>query len=184
MVDVIVLAGGYSSRADTNKMTLEYQGKPLIMNVIETAHSVSDNIIVVTGHYHKELSSLLKGIPYVKVVYNDDYSSGMFSSIKAGVLNVEQDFLIVPGDYPTISADTYKKILLAKGNIRVPSCCHRLGHPIFFKQVYRKLILETDFTNLKDFRNSQEYAIVDVEDIGVITDIDNQDDYKKLLGKD
>jgi len=184
MVDVIVLAGGYSSRAKANKMTLEYEGKPLIMHTIETAHSICDRVVVVTGHYHRELNDLLSSFEYVKIIYNDLYEQGMFTSIKAGVKIVDNDFFIIPGDYPSIQEATYKKIIDSSGNIRVPSYNHKLGHPIFFKKQYKIELLETKYTNLKDFRNSHIYSIIDVDDQGIIQDIDDMEDYKKLLGKD
>ena len=71
MIDGIVLAGGYSSRTNTNKMCLEYNGKALILNTIETMHQVCQKIIVVTGYHHNELLSLLKELDFVKIVYNE-----------------------------------------------------------------------------------------------------------------
>jgi len=184
MVDAIILAGGYSSRAQANKMTFEYQGKPLIMHAIEAALAVCDRVIVVTGHYHAELKSILDDIERVNVIYNENYPQGMFTSIKKGVAQTSQDFFILPGDYPNIKIDTYHEILKSTGRVRVPSFNHRLGHPIFFEQKLKTDILETDFENLKDFRNSQEYTIIDVDDPGIINDIDDWNDYMKLLRKD
>ncbi len=65
IIEAIILAGGYSSRSNCNKMLLEFEGKPIIMHVIDTFKAVCSRVIVVTGHYHKELSkyyAILYGI--------------------------------------------------------------------------------------------------------------------------
>ncbi|MCK4551968.1 MAG: NTP transferase domain-containing protein [Tenericutes bacterium] len=184
MYDGIVLAGGFSSRANTNKMFLEYNGKPLILNTIETMHEVCKNIIVVTGHYHESMIELFLNIDYVKVVYNKHYSDGMFSSIKVGVLATANSFFIIPGDYPNVKINTYNCMIKANKQIVVPSYQHRLGHPILFDKSFKKMILTTNHNNLKDFRNDYEFAILEVDDSGILFDVDDLNDYKKLLGKE
>ncbi|XMB72118.1 nucleotidyltransferase family protein [Mycoplasmatota bacterium WC30] len=184
MVDGIVLAGGFSSRAKTNKMCFEYQGKALILHAIETMHEVCQNIIVVTGHYHNEISELLSNIQYVKIAYNKDYEKGMFSSILTGVKQTTDSFFIIPGDYPKIKVSTYRKILNSNGFVIVPSYQNRLGHPIYFDKSFKQKILITDHNNLKSFRNDYQFKIVDVLDEGILIDIDDLDDYKNLIGKD
>lgn len=184
MVDGIVLAGGYSSRAKTNKMTLEYEGKPLIMHAIDTLRQVSRRIIVVTGHYHDELMALLQDQEDLVVVYNRHYAEGMFSSIQAGVEVSEHDFFIIPGDCPNIKPTTYKALLDAPGDIRVPSYSHHLGHPIYFSQKYKPKLLTTTHNNLKAFRNDHLFTIVEVDDPGITADIDTLHDYHRLTGKD
>jgi len=184
MYDGIVLAGGFSSRAKTNKMFLDYRGKPLILNTIETMHEVCENIIVVTGHYHESMVVLFLNIDYVKVVYNKHYHDGMFSSIKAGVLATNNSFFVIPGDYPNVKANTYNYMIEANMPIVVPSYQNRLGHPIFFDKTFKNKILTTNHNNLKDFRNDFEFNILNVDDSGILFDVDDLNDYKKLLGKE
>ncbi len=184
MTDGIVLAGGFSSRAKTNKMCLEYQGKALILHAIETMHEVCQNIIVVTGHYHKEIMDLLSDIEYIKIAYNDDYKQGMFSSIITGVKQTTNSFFIIPGDYPKIKVSTYRKILEYDDSVIVPSYKKRLGHPIYFDKSFKQKILVTNHNNLKSFRNDYQFKIVDVLDEGILIDVDDLDDYKKLIGKE
>ncbi|MCK5732496.1 MAG: NTP transferase domain-containing protein [Tenericutes bacterium] len=184
MYDGIILAGGFSSRANTNKMSLEYKGKPLILNTIETMHEVCENIIVVTGHYHESMIELFFNIDYVKVVYNKHYSDGMFSSIKVGVLATSNSFFIIPGDYPNVEANTYNYMIEVDKPIVVPSYQNRLGHPILFDKSFRNKILTTDHSNLKDFRNDFNFGILEVDDSGILFDVDDLNDYKKLLRKE
>jgi molybdenum cofactor cytidylyltransferase len=184
MVDGIILAGGFSSRAKTNKMILLYRGKELVLHTIKSMHSVCDRIIVVTGHYHEDLVRLLKNYEYVKIVYNKDYELGMFTSIQTGVKETENDFFIIPGDYPTVKKKTYQELLSKNESIVVPSYNMKLGHPILFKKEFKDKILQTNHTNLKDFRNSYKYYILNTEDPGILLDIDDLNDYKNLIRKD
>jgi molybdenum cofactor cytidylyltransferase len=176
MFDGIVLAGGYSSRFKQNKMCVKYHGKALILYAIEGMHKFCKNVIVVTGYYHQEICECLKGIDYVKIILNKDFSEGMFSSVKAGVNHVEHDFFIIPGDYPFISDDVYKKLIDSDGLIRVPSYNKRLGHPIFMSKQLKDDLIMTEVDNLKDFRNLNEYKIVEVDSDSILKDIDTVED--------
>ena len=184
MIDGIVLAAGFSSRAKTNKMLLEYHKKPIILHTIETMHQFCQRIIVVTGHYHTELVNYLKQYKFIEFVYNEGYEQGMFSSVKAGVLRTRNSFFIIPGDYPNVQSSTYRQIIDNLGSIVVPSYQNKLGHPIYFDHAYKNKILETKQENLKDFRNDYEFKIVNVNDPGILFDVDDQDDYKILIGKE
>ncbi len=184
MVDGIVLAGGYSSRFKQNKMTVKFKDKPLIIHTIETMLLVCSKIFVVTGFYHQEIAELLEGYSSIELIYNKNYNQGMFSSVKIGVGQVNHDFFIIPGDCPLVKEEVYQKLLLAQGDIRVPSFNHRLGHPIFMSLKEKDLIQKTEFSNLKDFRNSQDFKIVEVHDKGILSDIDTISDLDKIIGKE
>jgi len=184
MVDGIVLAGGFSSRAKTNKMILMYKDKELILHTIETMHKFCNRIIVVTGHYHNDLVRLLGEYTYITITYNKNYKSGMFSSILKGVEKTKNDFFIIPGDSPLVTENTYKELIAVNKDIAVPSFNMRLGHPIFFKKNFKEKLLSTNLTNLKDFRNTYEFYILETDDSGVLIDIDDLNDYKNLIRKD
>ena len=176
MFDGIVLAGGYSSRFKQNKMCVKYHGKALILYAIECMHKFCENIIVVTGFYHQEICECLKDLDYVKIIYNENFSEGMFSSVKAGVNHVEHDFFIIPGDYPFIKDDVYQKLIENEGKIRVPSFNKRLGHPLFMIKDLKVDLIKTKVSNLKDFRNMYEYKIVEVDSDSILRDIDTVED--------
>jgi len=180
MTDGIVLAGGFSKRLGENKMNIMYQQQPVIEHTINHMQNVCNHLIVVTGHYHDEITKILKNYQDIEIVYNPQYAQGMFSSVQAGVKHVENDFFIIPGDYPLVQSKVYKKILLGTGGIRVPSFSFKLGHPIFFKYTYKEKILKTQCKDLKSFRNQYDYQIIDVDDPGILFDIDTMNDVNKL----
>ncbi|MBN2605373.1 MAG: nucleotidyltransferase family protein [Bacilli bacterium] len=184
MITGIILAGGYSSRTNTNKMLLELDGIPLIAHVIQTMQHMCQRIIVVTGHYHKEISEVVDHYSGVEVVQNKLYDLGMFSSVITGVKETKTDFFLVPGDYPIIKISTYKLLLENKGCIRVPTFEGRRGHPIFIEEaLIKELLQEPMESNLKVFRDRYTVSYIETKDQGIIQDIDTMDDYFEILQK-
>ncbi len=183
MIDGVILAGGYSSRLKKNKMTLIFNDLPIICNVIEAMKQYCDKIIVVTGHYHDEIERVVKKYEVVNVVRNTNYNLGMFSSVKAGVKDINNDFFLTPGDYPLIKASTYKKLLDSKGMIRVPIYNGRKGHPILIsKELIDPLLKEPVESNLKVFRDRYKVNYIEVDDKGVLIDVDTMEDYLTIKG--
>jgi molybdenum cofactor cytidylyltransferase len=184
MVDGIILAGGYSKRLGRNKMSILFKNKPVIQHTIEHMQSVCHHIYVVTGFYHEEIMKILDKIDNVQVVFNAEYEKGMFSSVQCGVACTNHDFFIIPGDYPMVQKKVYQQILLGTKGIRVPSFSFKLGHPIYLKKTYKEALLETKHTNLKSFRNAYDYEIIEVDDDGILFDIDTIEDFNQLKEKE
>jgi molybdenum cofactor cytidylyltransferase len=181
MASGIILAGGYSSRAKSNKMVLKYKNIEIIRHAIIAMQDYCDKVIVVTGHYHNDTLEVVKDFEKVIVVRNENYSQGMFSSVKRGVSEIDDDFFLTPGDYPLIKKSTYEKVLNATGVIRVPTFNNRRGHPLFIsKELINNLLKENDDSNLKLFRNKYEITNVETNDEGILKDIDTVNDYLKL----
>ncbi len=179
MIDGIVLAGGYSSRAKQNKMLLRIREKPIILTTVAALRSVCQKIIVVTGYYHDEIESLFKAEADVEVVRNENYAKGMFSSVLKGVAAVENNFLIIPGDIPFVGKDTLDKLVAGSKKIRVPSFEGHLGHPLYIDISFKSELLEQSYPDLKTFRNAHDFEIINVDDPNILFDIDTLNDYEK-----
>lgn len=188
MTQAVVLAAGYSSRAKTNKLALEVAGVPIIVRTIASLQPFCSTIFVVTGHYRDEVTSMLTGMAGVRCVYNPDYPEGMFTSVKKGVAQVTEDFLLIPGDYPLLSAASVRALLENDGIIRVPTYGGKGGHPIFLSHSLKEpLMKEPPQSNLKRFRNRYDVTWVPVNDAGILTDVDTMEtfDYiKQLIGSE
>ncbi len=177
----IILAGGYSSRAECNKMVLKYKNTEIIKHAVIAMQDFCSKIIVVTGHYHNDIIDVVKDFPKVIVIRNLNYSQGMFSSVKVGVREVDDDFFLTPGDYPLITKGTYEKLLSSTGEIRVPTFNNLRGHPLFIsKHLISELLSESNDSNLKIFRNKYEITNVETNDEGILKDIDTLNDYLEL----
>jgi molybdenum cofactor cytidylyltransferase len=183
MIEGIILAGGYSSRIKRNKMTLLYNGKPIICNVIESMMDYCSKIVIVTGHYHDEIVEAVSNYDKVIIKRNINYDLGMFSSVISGVTEINSDFFLTPGDYPLIQKETFKQLVDASGVIRVPIFNNRKGHPIFIsKELIEPLLNESLDSNLKVFRDRYKVNYVETSDEGVLIDVDTMEDYLMIKG--
>ncbi|KMT20899.1 nucleotidyltransferase family protein [Clostridium cylindrosporum] len=183
-VEGIVLAAGLSTRTGDNyKMSLDIDGKSIIERCIEGMYDVCSKIIVVGGHRIEEIHSILSRYNKVKVVYNENYRDGMFSSVKEGVRHITKErFFFTPGDYPIINKNTYNAILKIDSDIVIPRFNERKGHPILIKSyLIEDLLNNCNYTSLRDFVRSKYAIIIDVNDSGVLKDVDTMEDYDSVM---
>lgn len=184
MTQAIILAGGMSSRLGKNKMGLSYLGKPLIHHTIDAFKDEVSKIIVVTGHYHEELLQILKDFPMVTIVKNEAYQQGMFSSVQRGVSEVTEDFFIIPGDYPLVKPSTIQLMKAQNKKILVPRYIGKSGHPLLLSIDLKQALLNHPIeSNLKVFRDQYPVTFIDVEDEGILLDIDTISDFESLIKK-
>ena len=182
MTQGLILAGGYSARAKQNKMLLLFKNKPLILHAIDGMIPFVNQIFVVTGHYHDEISELVSIYPQVSCILNENYEMGMFSSVLTGVSALSEDFFVLPGDCPFVCPKTYQMLLSGTKKIRVPSFHGKGGHPLFIKkELLSELKKESLTSNLKAFRNRYDLEFIEVLDEFILTDIDTIEDFRKII---
>lgn len=179
IVEGIILAAGFSSRAGTYKLTLELNGKTVIERCIEGMYDVCSKIIVVGGYNIKKLVPILNKYSKIKLVYNENYQTGMLSSIIKGFSCTDGDkVFMIPGDYPLVSLDVYKSLLNVNQNIVVPTYKGIKGHPLLMSKKMTVLLLNTSgISNLRDFILRQGYRTLEVDCPGILMDIDTPEDY-------
>ena len=181
--DAVILAAGYSSRADGFKMQFQMNDKAVIQHLIEAFLPICINIFVVGGFQYEKLLPLIE--PYgdkVKLVINKDFEKGMFSSVQTGAKHVlSEQFFITPGDYPLITTKICSSILSAGKAYVVPSFHMKGGHPILINSsCIEKLLSENVEGNLKSFLKKMPVTYIDINDDGIIYDLDTREDYMKL----
>ena len=77
MAQGIILAGGFSSRAKTNKMMLEIDGQPLLVHTINSMKPYVSKIILVTGYYDQQIRSFINEDDKIDVIEtNIDHLTG------------------------------------------------------------------------------------------------------------
>lgn len=181
-VEGVVLAAGLSSRMGDNKLMKTIDHVPMIERVIINLIPFCERIIVVVGHRREDLLARLKTYNKVEIVVNDDYQSGMFSSVKAGCEAVRGDrFFLMPADIPFVKKETYEVLLQTKGDIVIPSVNHHGGHPILLKASVVSGIGASQAEHFRAFLAGMEKTYVCVEDRGVLIDIDTPEDYAKYV---
>ena len=186
MAEGIILAAGRAERAQTNKLMLTVDHRPLICHATASMRKFVSKIIVVTGHYDTDIREALRNENDVMCVKNTNYDHGMFASVKCGVFESRDDFFILPGDCPFVKPSTYEALLFeAEGLIRVPvTTSGRRGHPILINHALKEALLASkDDTSLKAFRNRFGFSEVIVDDKAIVDDIDTLKDYKTIVNR-
>lgn len=185
--DGIILAAGFSSRANAFKMELDCNGKTMLQRTIEAMSLSCSRIIVVGGYRIERIRELTAPYPNVRVVLNQDYPAGMFSSVKRGVREVCSDwFFYIPGDYPLVTPAIYSSLLNARdthpeATVFIPVFNRRKGHPILLHcSVKEKILAESPGSNLREVIRKEDVTQVPVNDEAILLDVDTPEDYQKI----
>lgn len=182
-IECVILAAGLSTRANAFKMTLDIEGKTVIERCIETFYPLCSRINVVVGYRKELIIDRIKDIDKVNIVVNENYEEGMFSSVKEGFRAVNGErFFFTPGDYPLVSTETCKKMLKCSKDVVMPLYRGKKGHPILInKKIADEAITNSEYSNLRQVIREYEREIVDVNDKGILMDIDTYEDYVSAL---
>ena len=192
MITAVVLSAGMSSRLGTQKQLLEYQGRPLIRSVVETimCSQVKETIVVV-GFGAQDVCKALEGLA-IRIVENENYANGQSTSVIKGVNALQADalpggVLFALGDQPLLKVETINTLIHEFnrfGGIVIPYYQQTPGNPVIF---HKKFLSEFQYltgdVGAKQMirRYESEIHRVDVDDKGVIFDIDTWEDYQQLL---
>nr|WP_263326277.1 nucleotidyltransferase family protein [Neobacillus sp. Marseille-Q6967] len=189
-MEAIVLAAGYSSRANAFKMTLPLGQMTVLEQTISKFEGLCSSVIVVAGFQaemiQEEIARISSKNAYsfqIKFVYNENFNQGMFSSIQKGCNEVNAPtFFLTPGDCPLVKKETVELIAEQKGKVVIPSFHYKGGHPIKLSSEVKQKILETNpESNLRAVLNGFEKKYMNVDDPGVLMDVDTPEDYRKAI---
>ncbi len=157
-------------------MLFLHNNKPLLWYTVLAYKEHVNRVVIVTGAYHESIKSFFDDAVNTIIVHNPDYEKGMFTSVKTGMARTTGSVVITPGDIPLIKPSTIETILNATGKVRLPVYQNRKGHPLYLDASLREALLEKpDTYNLKAFRNEYHYQQVEVQDSGVLFDVDTQE---------
>ncbi len=186
-VSAILLAAGLSQRMGTKKQLLPIQGRPAVVRCLESLRDsqVADVVIVVNPE-GGDIVDATKEFP-VKVAVNELPGSDMAASVKAGMAGIDDDatgILICLCDHPLVLPETLGSMLSAHARkpeaIIIPLYRGRKGHPTLFP----RFVLEDlgKLATLRDVigRHYTNISLLDVDDEGVILDMDTPEDYRKI----
>jgi molybdenum cofactor cytidylyltransferase len=190
MIALLILAAGESSRMRFPKALLTVKHETFIEQILGKAGKLAlDLIHIVTGPDHEAIAQhLSEKVPCVK---NEDYSRGQISSVQKGI-EALGDFvdavMIWPVDQPLVQTETVQKILSAYQQenraLTIPVYKQRKGHPVIYSRqaMHSALSLQPHQTG-KDLQiiHAGDTTFVEVDDFGVVTDIDSPEDYENFV---
>ena len=193
MIRAILLAAGKGSRMGVQKQLLNWSKKTLLEECIDQILEVKkiEEIRVVLGNNANKIKNELSYYENekVKFIINKDYEKGMHSTIKKGLVNMDDNvehILIALGDQPLISKETYAdiidKYLTVDKRMLVPVYKGQRGHPVLMERNF--LEEEIDGVNgpggLRSIvkNKPEEVFFYKVNKEEIIIDLDYYDEYK------
>ena len=144
-------------------------------------------MVVVVGPQGAAVSAAIEHMP-VAVAMNPDSSSDMAASVRIGLKALKDrrsSILVCPVDHPLVLPETIKALLSLHdedpASIIIPSHNRRRGHPTLFPRELMQEIFES--SSLRDIvsRNEAFIEYLDVQDRGVVLDMDTPEDYALIL---
>ncbi len=191
MIAGLILAAGESSRMGTDKAVLTYRDRTFLELVAQTLQEIGiERIAVVLGHHAQEIQRHVK-IEAAQILINPDYKSGQTSSLKVGLRSLTADdveaIVLCLVDHPAVSAETLTRLVAAYREsgapVVIPTYRGRRGHPVLIgRQLFDELLgLAADAgadSVLRKFRQTTRF--VEVEDEGILIDVDDPKSYRRL----
>ena len=189
-IAVLILAAGMSSRMGQLKALLLIERETVIERLVSVFHENGVKVFIVTGYHSQDIVQALKNLE-VTVVENPKYEIGMFTSVQAGVRALQpaiEAFFVMPVDIPLVKSETIKSLINEHNNnpgkIIYPVFGDTRGHPPLIPGNLVPVIIHwSKEGNLRDVLNSYSNLSFEVEvnDKGILIDIDTLDDYESLL---
>ena len=192
----LIIAAGEAKRFGFPKQILKWGDSTILGTVINEALSSGfDEIFVVLGAHYEKISEYLQNdLTSANIVKNENWQQGMFSSVKAGLLEVKKknpDYVLIQlGDMPFITSRILKKFINAGRKnpdtvIAVEN--NRPAHPYMFHKKFIDEIISSEFKDgMRSFvkREFPNAIKIEVDTMAARQDIDTWDTYNKLTSND
>lgn len=196
-VGAIIPAAGLSSRLSGFKPLLPLGDQVAVERLVEMFKAAGIGpVCIVCGHRAQELEPVVRAAGAVPVI-NPDFRRGMFSSVQAGVRELDsrcQAFFLLPVDVMLVRPDTLRRLLLARerdpGRVLHPVFKARRGHPPLIPANLKDEILAWQGRGglagyLAEHESTAPGAALEVPvaDEFIHFDVDTDQDYEQALSR-
>jgi molybdenum cofactor cytidylyltransferase len=188
----IVLAAGASSRMGKPKPLLEADGTTFLERAIKLLRTAGCTYVVAVVNDSDEWITRVADTAGAAVVINDQPESEQIDSLRLAIANLPDGYeavVVMPVDFPRIRQQTVSALVqeYARQPAAVLNPAHkgRAGHPVIFS---RDVVTELLRPDLPDGarsvidRHTREARTLEVDDPGVLIDIDTPADYQQHVG--
>lgn len=191
MIAGVILAAGASSRMGGHpKALLDLRGETFVARLVRVLSTICDPVIVVLGYHVDRVRPMVP--EGAKVVINPAPERGQLSSLQTGLAELPENaegFMFVPVDCPAAEPETVAHIKTAfvgraaRIQFVVPQYRGKHGHPVCAsREIAKEMLALPSTAQARDVVHAHiaNTLYVDVDDPGILTDIDNPARYKDL----
>ena len=192
-VGAVILAAGRSTRMQLAKQLLPLGDSTILEQTIAHVREAEvEETVLVLGASAVSIQERLPValLAKLKIVVNEAYAQGMASSLKEGISALDSAIdaaLIILGDQPFVRSQTYDRIIHAyrrsPARIVIPSYQGSRGNPVLIdRSLFSEVMDLKGDVGCRSIFNQHlgEIVEVEVEDPGVLLDIDELADYERL----
>jgi len=166
------------------KALLDYRGETFVGRLVRILSTLCDPVMVVLGYHGEQISEHVAA----RIVVNPDPDRGQLSSLQTALAELPDGpraFLFIPVDCPTVHEETIARLIreVEDKPLVIPRYHGRRGHPVC---VSRSLLAEflalppTAETRTAIDAHPERITYLDLDDPGVLTDIDDAEAYRKM----
>jgi molybdenum cofactor cytidylyltransferase len=192
MIPAIVLAAGASARMGRPKALLKTGGRTFVRTILETLRDGGVSaIVVVVRPGDSAIAEEVTAAGFARAVINARAEQGQLTSLIAGLDAVDREdvdaVLMTLVDVPLIRPATIRA-LCARAPVSSAAVIRatyrgRHGHPVIFKRPLFDALRRADPTiGAKAVVRAAAIEDVEVDDPGVVEDVDTPDDYERVIG--
>lgn len=176
------------------KALLEYRGETFIERLVRVLSRVCDPVIVVLGYHADAIRPKIEHAATIAI--NPAPERGQLSSLQTGLAALPDDaegFLFIPVDSPAVEIETVERVaaefrrrdpetVLVIPRISLDQKVSR-GHPVFgTRSIAEEILALPPTAKASDVIHGHipQTVYVDVNDAGILTDIDDPEAYRRL----
>ena len=187
-IAALILAAGASTRLGQPKQLVQLAGKTLLERACETALSIDNQaVVVVLGAHSEAIKSAIEHLP-VKTLVNENWQTGMGSTITCGMSQLPPDadaVLLLLCDQPFVTYDLLEKLVGKWRNkldhVIASAYCGSFGPPaVFGKRYFAELAALNGQQGAKKLmeRHREQLLLVDFPEGEM--DVDTEEDLKRM----
>lgn len=171
------------------KALLRFQGTTFLDHLVRLFLEQCFPVVVVLGHEPEVIRAGLQNSEKAIFVVNEAYRFGQITSMQCGLRVIPEEVdgvLFTLVDHPNLQRSTLTELVHAavgKAKLAIPRYKGRRGHPLFFSRelVPDFLALPPDSAaRIVIERNAAAVQYIDVDDAGILDDVDDPGAYRRL----
>jgi molybdenum cofactor cytidylyltransferase len=186
-IGAILLAAGESRRMGYPKPLLKIGDETFITHIAAEILQVIPRLVIVLGAHADRVRPAIPRDSRIVVLDNPAYARGQLSSLKVGlrfaIAEHARAVVVHLADHPRVAAETFRALVDAHDHLSQPIViaryCGRRGHPALFSaEVFDELLNAPEDRGARVVVNADpaRVAYLDVDDAGVVLDLDTPDD--------